>query len=148
MFFVQYSTMQYIQLTDAEDSETIEVPCEDDGTLTVSSLAAHYPGATGLKYRINGHVRAVKLSNGKLYPPEGGWKDLTYYCIFPKGISEELSSIWCRYVNFWSYFTHEFFFVSVQKLLNVRLMMLSKRLNRNPLKLTPTQNGFIQTWSC
>ncbi|KAK7586238.1 hypothetical protein V9T40_004114 [Parthenolecanium corni] len=76
--------MQYIQLTDAEDSETIEVPCEDDGTLTVSSLAAHYPGATGLKYRINGHVRAVKLSNGKLYPPEGGWKDLTYYCIFPK----------------------------------------------------------------
>ena len=84
-FLVQYSTMQYILVTDAEDSETMEVPSEDDGSLSVSSLAAHYPGATGLKYRVNGHVRAVKLTNGKLYAPEGGWQDITYYCIFPKG---------------------------------------------------------------
>lgn len=132
--------MQYIQLTDDENGETIEVPCEDDGTLTVSSLAAHYPGATGLKYRVNGHVRAVKLSNGKLYPPEGGWKDLIYYCIFPKGIFDELSSI--MIVNVGCHF-HQSFLASFQKPLNVKLTRLSKRLNRNPQKLKPTQNGFI-----
>lgn len=77
--------MQYVQVTDVEDSEPIEIPSEDDGTLTVSALAAHYPGATGLKYRLGGHTRAVKLANGILYPPENGWGDNIYYCIFPKG---------------------------------------------------------------
>lgn len=138
--------MQYIQLTDDENGETIEVPAEDDGTLSVSSLAAHYPGATGLKYRINGHVRAVKLSNGKLYAPEGGWKDITYYCIFPKGTFDELSSIMMRYYECFKSFLLSIL-VSFKKLLNVKLMMPSKRLNRSPPKLTPTRNGFIQTWS-
>lgn len=78
--------MQYVQVTDVEDSEPIEIPSEDDGSLTVSTLAAHYPGATGLKYHLDGHTRAVKLANGKLYPPENGWNELVYYCIFPKGI--------------------------------------------------------------
>ncbi|XKL69142.1 hypothetical protein PGB90_006911 [Kerria lacca] len=76
--------MQYVQVTDVEDSEPIEIPSEDDGSLTVSTLAAHYPGATGLKYHLDGHTRAVKLANGKLYPPENGWNELVYYCIFPK----------------------------------------------------------------
>lgn len=76
--------MQYVQVTDVEDSEPIEIPTEDDGTLTVSALAAHYPGATGLKYRLGGHTRAVKLANGILFPPENGWGENTYYCIFPK----------------------------------------------------------------
>lgn len=77
--------MQYIKIKDVEDAEPIEIPSEDDGTLTVSALAAHYPGATGLKYHLDGHTRAVKLANGKLYPPEDGWGDNVYFCIFPKG---------------------------------------------------------------
>ncbi len=77
--------MHYIQVVDSEDSEPIEIPSEDDGSLSVSALAAHYPGATGLKYRLDGHTRAVKLSNGKLFPPENGWGDNVYLCIFPKG---------------------------------------------------------------
>ncbi len=76
--------MHYIQVVDSEDSEPIEIPSED-GSLSVSTLAAHYPGATGLKYRLDGHTRAVKLSNGKLYPPEDGWVANVYLCIFPKG---------------------------------------------------------------
>lgn len=78
--------MTYVRVTDVEDSESIEIPTEDDGTLTVAAVAAQYPGATGLKYRLDGHVRAVKLADGKLYPPEEGWSDSIYYCIFPKGI--------------------------------------------------------------
>lgn len=77
--------MPFVQVTDVEDAEPIELPCDDDGTLTVAAVAAQYPGATGLKYRLDGHVRAVKMANGKLYPPEEGWSDYVYYCIFPKG---------------------------------------------------------------
>lgn len=77
--------MQYVKITDSEESEPIEVPTEDDGTLSVATVAAQYPGATGLKYRLDDHVRAIKNSNGKLYPPEGGWNDSIYNCIFPKG---------------------------------------------------------------
>lgn len=77
----------FIQVTDADDSEAIELPAEDDGTLSVETLSAQYPGATGLKYRLDGHTRAVKLTNGVLYPPENGWGNTVYYCIFPKGKS-------------------------------------------------------------
>lgn len=77
--------MPFVRVTDVEESEPIEIPTQDDDTLTVAAVAAQYPGATGLKYRLDGHVRAVKLANGKLYPPEGGWSDFLYYCIFPKG---------------------------------------------------------------
>lgn len=77
--------MHYVKITDSDDAESIEVPTEDDGTLSVTTVDAQYPGATGLKYRLDGHVRAVKIANGKLYPPEGGWGDLVYNCVFPKG---------------------------------------------------------------
>lgn len=76
--------MQYVKISDCEDAEAIEVPTEDDGNLAIASVSAQYPGATGLKYHLDGHTRAVKISDGKLYPPEGGWADNTYHCIFPK----------------------------------------------------------------
>ena len=75
--------MQYLQVTAFEDSEVIQFPTADDGTLTVASLAAYYPGAAGLKYRVGGHTRAVKFSNGILHPPENGWGDRIYCCVFP-----------------------------------------------------------------
>lgn len=75
----------YIRVTDADDSDAIEIPSDDDGTLPIETLSAQYPGATGLKYRLEGHTRAVRLTNGVLYPPENGWGDNIYYCIFPKG---------------------------------------------------------------
>ena len=77
--------MYYVKIADSEDAEVIEVPAEDDGTISVATVSAQYPGATGLKYRSDGHVRAVKIADGKLYPPEGGWGESIYCCVFPKG---------------------------------------------------------------
>jgi len=78
--------MLYVKITYCQDSESIEVPTEDDGTISVTTVAAQYPGATGLKYRIDGHIRAVKIASyGKLCPPESGWGELVYICVFPKG---------------------------------------------------------------
>ncbi|XP_065203207.1 TAR DNA-binding protein 43-like [Planococcus citri] len=75
--------MQYVVI-DVEDSKLIEFPSKDDGTLALSSLAALYPGVTGLKYDLNGHTRAVKPANGILYPPENCWGERTYYLVFQK----------------------------------------------------------------
>ncbi|XP_065217980.1 TAR DNA-binding protein 43-like [Planococcus citri] len=78
--------MQYVRVINVKDSESqpIRFPCEDNGTLTISSLAAHYPGATALKYPLSkGHNRVVRLVNGILYPPENGWGDRTYHVVIP-----------------------------------------------------------------
>ena len=39
------------QVCDEEDGDCIEIPVEDDGTLYMSTLAAQFPGACGLKFR-------------------------------------------------------------------------------------------------
>lgn len=41
----------YLQVAEKEDDEPVEIPSEDDGTLLLSTLAAQFPGACGLKYR-------------------------------------------------------------------------------------------------
>lgn len=85
---MQYVDVRVINVKDSE-SEPIRFPCEDDGTLTVSSLIAHYPGATSLKYPFsNGCIRVVKVENGKLYPPKNGWGDRTYHVVFPEYITK------------------------------------------------------------
>ena len=40
-----------MQVVEEEFDEAVELPIESDGTLLLSTLAAQYPGATGLKYR-------------------------------------------------------------------------------------------------
>lgn len=77
----------YLQVAEKEDDEPVEIPSEDDGTLLLSTLAAQFPGACGLKYRNpqTGNFRGVRLSEGYLYPPEGSsWGDVVYVVVFPK----------------------------------------------------------------
>lgn len=78
---------QYIQVSEDEHDEPIEIPSETDGTLLLSTLAAQYPGACGLKYRnpSTGNFRGVRLSEGLLYPPDNQWGDHVYIVVFPKG---------------------------------------------------------------
>lgn len=42
---------QYIQVSEEEQDEPIELPSEEDGSLLLSTVAAQFPGACGLKYR-------------------------------------------------------------------------------------------------
>ena len=77
---------QYLQVAEKEGDEPVEIPSEDDGTLLLSTLAAQFPGACGLKYRNpqTGNFRGVRLNEGYLYPPEGTWGDIIYAVVFPK----------------------------------------------------------------
>uniref|UniRef100_T1J0V8 TAR DNA-binding protein 43 n=1 Tax=Strigamia maritima TaxID=126957 RepID=T1J0V8_STRMM len=76
----------YIQVAEDENEEPIELPCEDDGTLLLTTLAAQFPGTCGLKFRNmdTGTVRGVRLADGRLHSPEGGWGNIVYICVFPK----------------------------------------------------------------
>ena len=76
----------FIQVADEENEEPIEIPVEEDGTLLLSTLAAQFPGACGLKYRSETRsLRGVRLLDGKLRPPDSGWGNSVYLCVIPKG---------------------------------------------------------------
>lgn len=82
-------SLTYVQVAEDEGEEPIEVPCEEDGTLLLSTLAAQFPGTCGLKYRneSTGTMRGVRVTDGKLQPPPGtGWGNSLYICVFPKGL--------------------------------------------------------------
>lgn len=79
----------YIQVAEDENEEPMEIPCEDDMGLLLTTLAAQFPGACGLKYRTETRsLRGVRLVDGKLLPPDGGWGNMVYMCVFPKGKSK------------------------------------------------------------
>ncbi|XP_012253773.2 uncharacterized protein LOC105684734 isoform X1 [Athalia rosae] len=76
----------YIQVAEDEGEEPIELPTEDDSTLLLTTLSAQFPGTCGLKYRNpeSRAMRGVRLSEGRLHPPENGWGKAVYFCVFPK----------------------------------------------------------------
>lgn len=82
----------YIQVTEDENEESMEVPLEDEGTLLLSTLNAQFPGSCGLKYRNpeSGAMRGLRLSDGRLYPPDNEWSNRMYVAVFPKGKMEEV----------------------------------------------------------
>lgn len=85
------SSVEYVPVAEDEGDEPIELPCEDDGTLLLSTLQGQYPGATGLKYRNpeNKAIRGVRLNEGRLHPPTSdGWTNTSnvYIAVFPKGM--------------------------------------------------------------
>ena len=88
--------MQYVKVSNSEAEEPIEIPAEDEGTLLFTTISSQYPGITGLRYRLGDHIRAVKITNNKFYPPEDGWNDLVYFCVYPKSklnSEEEIHSV-------------------------------------------------------
>lgn len=81
-------SIEFLQVTEDEGEEPIELPIEEDGTLLLSTLQAQFPGSCGLKYRSTESraVRGVRLNEGNLHPPSTGWGTQVYFCVFPKGI--------------------------------------------------------------
>ncbi|OQR71961.1 TAR DNA binding protein [Tropilaelaps mercedesae] len=65
----------YIQVAEDEAEEPIELPGEPDGSLLLTTITAQFPNACGLKYRNpdTGAFRGVRLLEGRLHAPEGGW---------------------------------------------------------------------------
>lgn len=93
--------MGYLKVKENEDSEIVEIPTEEDGTLSLEVLQNMYAGVTGLKYNIDGHTRLLKVSDGKILAPSEGWDSSPiYYCVYPKGtINAYLISLICIFID-------------------------------------------------
>ena len=78
---------QYIQVTDDENEEPIELPSEEDNTLLLSTLTGQFPNACGLKYRNpqSGNFRGIRLNEGRLHPPDSFWNNTVFQVVYPKG---------------------------------------------------------------
>lgn len=87
---------QYIQVAEEENEEPIELPTEEDATLLLTTLAAQFPGACGLKYRNpeTGNFRGIRLTDGKLHPPDCHWGNCIYIAVFPKGLCFYLTNFY------------------------------------------------------
>lgn len=77
----------YLYVCDEDGQEPVEIPCEEDSTVLISTINSIFSGCIGLKYRNpqNNCIRAVRLTDGKLFPPEGGWSSIVYIAVYPKG---------------------------------------------------------------
>lgn len=77
----------YIRVAEDENEEPMEIPSEDDGTILLSSVAAQFPGACGLRYRnpVSQCMRGVRLVDGILHAPDADWGNLIYFVNYPKG---------------------------------------------------------------
>ncbi|XP_010890077.1 TAR DNA binding protein, like isoform X1 [Esox lucius] len=76
----------YIRVAEDENEEPMEIPSEDDGTVLLSTVAAQFPGACGLRYRnpVSQCMRGVRLVEGILHAPENDWGSLVYVVNYPK----------------------------------------------------------------
>lgn len=87
----------YVRVSeDEDDNNAVEIPCEGDGTLLLTTLVAQFPGACGLKYRHpeSKSIRGIRLSDGKLHPPtEAGWGKFLYLCVFPKENKRKIEDV-------------------------------------------------------
>ena len=80
--------IHYIKAVADEGDEPLELPVEEDGSILLTTLSAQFPGSCGLKYRNpdTGTMRGIRLSDGRLYPPDKDWgKSQVFVCVFPKG---------------------------------------------------------------
>lgn len=77
-------SVQYVPVSEGEQDEPIELPTEEDGSLLLSTVAAQFAGASGLKYRSGGRLRGLRLVDERLSPPAEGWTAHRYWCAFPR----------------------------------------------------------------
>ena len=79
---------EYIRVTEDENApeDAIELPSDEDGSILLSTIQAQFPGSTGLRYRNEETQtwRGVRLADGVLYPPVGGWGSALYIVVSNK----------------------------------------------------------------
>lgn len=69
----------YIKIAESEDSEFMEFPKEEDGSMLLSTILTQFPNAIGIKYKgSSGAWRAIKEIDNVLAAPKGGWGDKVY----------------------------------------------------------------------
>ncbi|XP_036389076.1 TAR DNA binding protein, like [Megalops cyprinoides] len=85
----------YIRVAEDENEEPMEIPSEDDGTVLLSTVAAQFPGACGLRYRspVSQCMRGVRLVEGILHAPENDWGNLVYVVNYPKDNKRKMDEV-------------------------------------------------------
>jgi hypothetical protein len=68
---------------EGDENVTVELPTESDGSLLLSVLQSQFEGSTGLKYKNpeSGAWRGVRICDGVLQAPTGGWGGTTYVVV-------------------------------------------------------------------
>ncbi|XP_023934573.1 TAR DNA-binding protein 43-like [Bicyclus anynana] len=77
-------SIEYVVVSEGEHDEPIELPAEEDGSLLLSTVAAQFAGASGLKFRAGGRLRGLRLADERVLPPADGWAAHRYFCAFPR----------------------------------------------------------------
>jgi len=79
--------MAYIAVVENEGEEMVELPLEEDGTLSLGTLSCQFPGACGLKYRSpdTGAWRGLRVTNGVVSQVNNDWSgNHCYVVVYPK----------------------------------------------------------------
>lgn len=71
----------YVVVAREEGGEACEVDLEPNGSLGLDTLQAMFGNVSCLKYRnpTTGMVRIVRIVDGVIHPPKGGWGDTVYF---------------------------------------------------------------------
>ena len=75
----------YVQIGDGT-GEVVEVPTENDGTMLLTTVAAQFSNALGLRFKSeSGLWRGVRVNGNVMDPPAEGWGDVEYSIVLRKG---------------------------------------------------------------
>ncbi|VDO69885.1 unnamed protein product [Haemonchus placei] len=84
---------EFVVVSDS-NGDPMELPTAQDNSLSMATLQASYPGATGLKFKNakTGALRAVAVdsSGTKMLPPLDGWDDKVFVVIFSNTRAERV----------------------------------------------------------
>jgi len=73
----------FIKVIEKEDSDFMEFPKEEDGTVLLRTIQTQFSNAIGLRYKgPSGAWRAVREVDDALVAPKGGWSDRVYSLAF------------------------------------------------------------------
>ena len=77
----------FITVVENEGEEMVELPLEEDKTLSLGTLQGQFPGSSGLKYRSpdTGAWRGLRVSNGVVSQVNNDWSgNHVYVVVYPK----------------------------------------------------------------
>jgi len=84
----------FIKIAESEDTEFMEFPKEEDGSLLLTTVQTQFPNAIGIKYKgSSGAYRAIREADNVLVAPKGGWEDIVYIVTVSGTIRKRKTSV-------------------------------------------------------
>ena len=84
---LSFKAGDYITVVENEGDELVELPLEEDHTLSLGTLQGQFPGACGLKYRSpeTGAWRGLRVTNDVVSQINNDWSgNHCYVVVYPK----------------------------------------------------------------